>query len=163
MTKSLFPRASRQAVTAAVAGLALLGTAALCPAAADDIIDAQVDQAKIVQLPEHTATVIIGNPIVADVTLLKGTTKAILTGKGFGETNFIALDREGNSLGESIIRVKGTAFRGLIVQRGPDRESYTCAPRCLPTVNLGDTPGFMTATGGAIQAHNGLALGAAGK
>ncbi len=162
MTSRLFVRSLRQARCCLAAGLALLSFAPLNPAAADDFIDAQVDQAKIVQLPDNTATVVIGNPIVADVTLLKGTNKAILTGKGFGETNFIALDRAGNSLGESIIRVKSTAFRGLTVQRGLERESYTCAPRCLPTVNLSDAASFMGATGGAIQSHNALAAGGGG-
>jgi len=151
--------AARWAISAAAGGLALAGLAGVDPASAEDFIDAQVDQAKIVQLPDNTATVIIGNPIVADVTMLKGTNKAVLTGKGFGETNFIALDRSGNSLGESIIRVKSTAFRGLTVQRGLERESYTCAPRCLPSVNLSDSTAFMAATAGSIQSHNAMAGG----
>ena len=156
MTLVTFSRARKAARLGAHGGLALLAIAFALPAAADDLIDVQVDQAKIIQLPEKTATVIIGNPIIADVTLLKGNNKMVLTGKGFGETNLIALDSGGNSLGESTIRVK-TGFNGLTVQRGLDRESYSCAPKCQPSVVLGDTTKFAGDTAGQIQAHSALA------
>ena len=160
MTKRRLPR---------VLGGARFGAAACCvwlsalsPATADDVIDVQVDQAKIIQLPEKTSTIIIGNPIVADVTLLKGSANMVLTGKGFGETNLIALDSKGNSLGESTIRVM-TGFKGLVVQRGGDRESYSCLPRCQPVVVLGDTSKFMGDTGAQIQSHQSLAKTASAK
>ena len=146
---------SRNAVAAAALGLAI------APAFADPRIDVKVDEAKIIELPEKTATVILGNPIVADVTLLKNNNKVVLTGKGFGETNLIALDASGNTLGESVIHVL-TGFKGLVVQRGGDRESYSCEPRCLPTVVLGDSAAFMGATGGQIQTHTGMATGGGG-
>ena len=132
------------------------------PARAAGFIEAKIDVAQIIQLPEKTATVVIGNPIVADVTPLKNSGgKMILTGRGFGETNLIALDAQGNSLGESQIRVK-SGFGGdgnLVVQRGGDRESYSCAPRCQPTVVLGDNAKFVGETSGQIQAHTGASGG----
>ncbi len=140
--------------------LALLSGA--MPACADPRIDVLVDEAKIVELPEKTATVILGNPIVADITLLKGNNKIVLTGKGFGETNLIALDASGNTLGESVIHVK-LGFKGLLVQRGSDRQSYSCEPKCLPTVVLGDAAAYMSESGAQIQAHAGLAGGGGGK
>ena len=161
MTPVLIPRLRRVACRDTAIAFALLALGSTGLARADDIIQVQIDQAKIVQLPDNTKTVIIGNPIVADVTLLKGNSKMVLTGKGFGETNFIALDKDGNSLGESTIQVR-SAFRGLIVQRGLDRESYSCAPRCQPTVNLGDTSKFMGEAAGDIQAHTSLSSGGPG-
>jgi Flp pilus assembly secretin CpaC len=155
MTIGRFPRVARGTWPNAAVCL-LISAMGIASASAEEIIDVQVDQAKIVQLPEKTSTIIIGNPIVADVTLLKGSGNMVLTGKGFGETNLIALDKQGNSLGESIIRVK-TGFKGLVVQRGSDRESYSCLPRCQPVVVLGDTAKFMGETAGQIQAHTGLA------
>ena len=53
-----------------------------------------VDQARIVKIPASAQTLVIGNPQIADVTLQNGV--MIVTGKGFGETNFIALDAVGN-------------------------------------------------------------------
>ena len=51
-----------------------------------------------------TETLIVGNAAIADLTLLKQG-GAIVTGKGFGETNFIALDGAGSPLAQSLIRV----------------------------------------------------------
>ncbi|MBX9741301.1 MAG: pilus assembly protein N-terminal domain-containing protein [Beijerinckiaceae bacterium] len=122
-------------------------------AAAAEIITVILDQAKIIQLPERTSTVIVGNPGVADVTLLKKNGRMIITAKGFGETNMLALDAQGNSIGESLVRVVAPEH-ALIVQRGLERESYSCNPRCQPTVNLGDTTRFMTETAGQVQQRN---------
>lgn len=122
-------------------------------ARAAEIITVVLDQAKIIQLPERTSTVIIGNPGVADVTLLKKNGRMIITAKGFGETNMLALDAQGNSIGESTVRVVAPEH-ALIVQRGLERESYSCNPRCQPTVNLGDTTRFMAETAGQVQQRN---------
>lgn len=125
-----------------------IGTAAVClslalsiPAFAADTVTVTVDQAKIVQIPPGTRTLIIGNPMIADVTLLKSGNTMIVTGKGFGETNMIALDANGTPVAELNILVVGDP-RALVVQRGMDRQSYTCAPRCQPTAVLGDDTAF---------------------
>ncbi len=158
MSMKTLSRRKQCAHLTAASLVAIVATLAAAPARADDVIDVQIDQAKIIQLPDRTATVVIGNPIVADVTLLKGGGKMVLTGKGFGETNLIALDASGNSLGESTIRVKA-GFRGLVVQRGSDRESYSCLPRCQPSVVLGDSPKFVGDAAGQIQAHTAMSAG----
>jgi Flp pilus assembly secretin CpaC len=120
-------------------------------ARADDTIVVTADQARIVKIPAGAQTLVIGNPIIADVTLQNGV--MIVTGKGFGETNFIALDSSGNPVAESTIRVIG-ANNALVVQRGMEQQSYTCAPRCQPTVKLGDDPKYMNEVAGEFQAHN---------
>jgi hypothetical protein len=124
-----------------------------CVARADDTLTVTVDQARIVKVPSGTKTLIIGNPMIADVTLLKTGQTMIVTGKGFGETNFIALDGDGKPLAQSQIRVI-SGSNGLIVQRGMDRQSYTCAPRCQPAARLGDDAGYFNDVTGQIQAHN---------
>ncbi len=96
--------------------------------------------------------------MIADVTLLKSGNTMIVTGKGFGQTNMIALDAGGNPVAESNIVVVGDP-RALVVQRGMDRQSYTCAPRCQPTAVLGDDTGYFNNVAAEIQAHNADALG----
>jgi hypothetical protein len=145
----------RRGLGAITLGLAL---ALPIPAFAVDTVTVTVDQAKIVEIPPGTRTLIIGNPMIADVTLLKSGSTMIVTGKGFGETNMIALDSNGSPLAESNILVVGDP-RGLVVQRGMERESYTCAPRCQPTAVLGDDSAFFNNTASQIQAHNSNALG----
>ena len=137
---------------------ALISCLLLAPAAADQTLVVTVDQARVVKLPVSARTLVIGNPMIADVTLLKQGGTMIVTGKGFGETNLIALDTGGNPVAESMIQVVNGG-NGLVVQRGMDRQSYTCAPRCQPTARLGDDPAFFNEVAGQIQAHNSQATG----
>lgn len=129
-----------------------LSLALLVSAHADDTLVVTVDQARIVKVPIGTRTLVIGNPSIADVTLLKNGTSMVVTGKGFGQTNFIALDSDGTPVAQSEIQVIAGAG-GLVVQRGMDRQSYNCAPRCQPVVRLGDDPDYFTKVAGQVQAH----------
>lgn len=127
--------------------------AAAVPARADDKIVAVIDQARLVKIPAGTQTLVIGNPTVADVTLMKQNDLMILTPKAFGETNFIALDDKGNPVAESTIEVVG-GTNTLIVQRGMDRQSYSCAPRCQPVERLGDDDKYLNAVANQAQTHS---------
>ncbi len=139
---------SRLVACAASALLFLAGIGAA--AAASPVLSVSIDQAKIAKVPEGTKTLVIGSPIVADVTLLHGSNTMVVTGKGYGETNLIALDGEGNVLDEKMIRVEPTNSV-LVVQRGTERESYSCTPRCMPSVQLGDSADFGSDTPPADQ------------
>lgn len=150
-----FPKFAAHHARHALFAISALTTAVListAPVRANDTIEVVLDQAKVLQLPANTSTVIIGNPVIADVSMLRRTNQMVLTGKGYGETNMIALDSEGNAIGESTVRVTGSTH-GLIVQRGMTRETYSCNPRCQPTLNLGDDEKFMTGTAGQIRAR----------
>ena len=125
-------------------------------ARAADIINVYLDQAKIIEIPETTATVVIGNPLFVDAAMLKSGGKLVLTGKGFGETNLVTLDKNGAAVSELIVRVH-PGERSLIVQRGAERESYTCNPRCQPVVSLGDSARFMGETSSQINSRNAAA------
>jgi Flp pilus assembly secretin CpaC len=116
-----------------------------------------IDQARVVKVPPGTETLIVGNAAIADLTLLKQG-GAIVTGKGFGETNFIALDGAGSPLPQSLIRVVG-GRNALLVQRGLDRQSYSCAPQCLPTAKLGDDAKYFGDVSGQVKEHNAQATG----
>lgn len=141
---------SWKAVSAVLAAAAF--SAVLSPASvlAADRINVVLDEAKVLQLPPNTSTIILGNPAIADVSMLKRNNQMILTGKSYGQTNLIALDADGKSVGESIVLVTGVPG-GLIVQRGLQRETYNCSPRCNPTINLGDDSKFMADTAGQAQ------------
>lgn len=130
--------------------------AAHAQTASDPVITVVLDQAKIVQLPENTATIVLGNPFIVDVTMLQKNQKMVLTGKTFGETNLIALDKTGAPISEATIRVQASQ-KLLTVQRGFDRESYQCETRCQPTVVLGDVPRHMNDAISQSQARTGAA------
>ena len=122
------------------------------------LVIVSLDQARIVKVPERTQTLVIGNPLIADVTLLKTNGTMVITGKGFGETNLIALDAQGTPVAESMIRVNGEN-RNVVVQRGMERESYSCAPRCQPTVTLGDSAKYANDIAGVIKSRDSSSKG----
>ena len=132
-------------------------------AASEDILRITVDQAQIAKLPSNTATVIIGNPSIADVTTLKNGAGMVVTGKGYGRTNLIALDAQGNLIDEKQIHVEPTKHV-LVVQRGDARESLSCDPVCMPTAVLGDDTKVFSTVSGQVSAHDAAAKqGAAAK
>lgn len=150
----------RQGLAAALAVCAALAAGAPSALAADAVIDVKLDDARVVALPKNVKTLIIGNPVIADVTMLKGGDKMVVTGKSYGQTNLIALDNDGRQLGETTLRVDvGHAKGSLLVQRGGDRETYFCNPLCHPTITLGDGLKYTGDIAGQISTRNGLAGG----
>ena len=77
--------------------VAICLTVAATTSAAADNISVVLDRAQVIRLPDRVATLIIGNPSVADGTLQNGGL-LVVTGKGYGSTNVIALDRAAKSL-----------------------------------------------------------------
>jgi Flp pilus assembly secretin CpaC len=123
----------------------LLWPAAVFAEPSADTVAVNVDQAKLVRLPGRVATIVIGNPLIADVTLQPGGL-VVVTGKGYGATNFIAMDRSGQVLVDRIIQVEGPTDQLITIYRGVDRESYSCMPICQRRVTLGDGEGYFKST-----------------
>ena len=132
------------------------------PARAEtDLIAVTLDQAKIAKLPAGATTLIIGNPMIADVAMLKNNNSMVITGKGFGQTNLIAIDAGGTIIEEKQVRVL-PAKTVLVLQNGSSRVSYACNPVCMPTVQLGDDDKIFRDTGEQISTRNGYASGGSG-
>ncbi len=123
-----------------------------------EAVTVTVDHAKVLRLPEKAQTVIVGNPAIADVTVQRNGVM-IVTGKSYGVTNLIALDATGALLAESSVRVGAASDSILTVQRGLDRESYSCTPACQPSAQLGDSKNFFDSTNGQSGSRNAVATG----
>ena len=156
MRKEFLRRHVRICVLVAVALLAL--PAAVHAEGTADAIAVNVDQAKLVKLPGKVATIVVGNPLIADVTLQPGG-MIVVTGKGYGATNFIALDRLGEVLVDRQIQVEGPSDRLVTVYRGIERESYSCMPICQRRVTLGDGDNYFNTTMGQAGALSSSASG----
>ena len=100
-------------------GLLLVPLAVPSPAA--ESISVVVDQAKLIKLPEKVATIVVGNPLIADVSLQPGG-MMVVTGKGYGSTNVMALDRQGTVLVDRMVQVEGPTDKLVTVYRGVERE-----------------------------------------
>jgi Flp pilus assembly secretin CpaC len=140
--------AYRRSASQTLGSAALLLAAVMAsPAHAIDTISIAVDQATITKMPDSVSTLVIGNPIIADVTVRPGGL-LVVTGKAYGVTNLIALDGSGAVLSERYIEVTGPRDEVVVVYRGVDRESYSCMPDCQPRIVVGDAPRFFGQTMG---------------
>jgi Flp pilus assembly secretin CpaC len=123
-----------------------------------ETVNIVLDQASILKLPEKVATIVIGNPSVADGSLQSGGL-LVVTGKGYGTTNLIALDQRGNELAEYALKVSAPKDGRVTIYRGVERETWSCVPNCERSVVLGDSqPYFETAVSQA-GARNGQSTG----
>jgi Flp pilus assembly secretin CpaC len=120
-----------------------------------DAVMVMVDHAKVIKLPEKTQTVIVGNPMIADVAVQKNGI-LVVTGRAFGITNMIALDASGKMLAESRVTVRASTDALVTVQRGMERESYSCAPQCQPSIQLGDSTKYFGEVGAQTSTRNQL-------
>lgn len=146
--------------------VALVSTLWIAPtladsASADGSLSLALDQAKLVKLPERAATLVIGNPLIADAALQPGGL-IVLTGKGYGATNLIALDRKGNVLLEKNVQVSDPGLDTVVVYKGINRETYSCTPICQPRNTLGDGEKFFTQTLTQTTTLNAQATGTGG-
>jgi hypothetical protein len=84
----------------------------------------------------------------------------VITGKGYGITNLVVLDRAGTVLMQKSVEVQGPDADVVVLYRGIERETYSCTPICERRLTLGD--GNVVFDTGVAQAgsRNGLAQGA---
>jgi len=139
--------------------LGLILSALLLPrsVAAAETLEVILDQAALMKLPEKVSTIVVGNPMIADIAIQSGGL-VVVTGKGFGATNLIALDRTGAVLLERNVVVSGPRGRDTVqVYRGAQRETYSCTPSCERRITLGDSADFFTATATQAEARNAAA------
>jgi hypothetical protein len=132
--------------------LSALATAVPTTASAAGIIEVKLDQATIRKVNPLTATLVVGNPLIADVSVQAGGVM-VVTGKGYGVTNLIALDRDGNVLAKEIVEV-ASPVDVVVVYRGVTRESYSCTPHCERRITLGDSPEYFATTLGETGDRN---------
>jgi hypothetical protein len=122
----------------------------------DGVIVVHLDQARILKLPERTATLVIGNPLIADAVVQPGGV-VVITARSYGATNLVALDRAGATLLDTRIQVVTTADKVVVVYRGVDRETYSCVPYCERRATIGDTPAYFAANLTQIGTFSALA------
>jgi Flp pilus assembly secretin CpaC len=108
-------------------------------------VSVKVNMARILRIDAPAATVIIGNPGVADVTIQDPQT-LVLTGKSFGQTNLIILNSSGNPIADTMIEVTQDLADVVTVFNGASRQSYSCEPDCQSVVMIGDDVGYTTST-----------------
>lgn len=135
MRLSMPRRLTLRTCVAVVATLAATGLAQ-----ASDLI-VRFDQSQLLRLPRAISQVIIGNPSIADASV-QASNLLVVTGKTFGVTNIIALDKNGNVIQDQRVVVQRDDIRMVNLHKGSQRQSFTCAPNCTPTITIGDDQEF---------------------
>jgi Flp pilus assembly secretin CpaC len=97
--------------------------------AAAPTLSVPIDQSARIALPAGTRDVMIGNPAIADVSVLDGR-NAVVLGKGYGVTNLLVIDQLGRTVMERQIVVSAPTVGRVSVIRGPKVEEYACAAGC---------------------------------
>ena len=136
------PGLFRSAFVAAVLAIAPLGVPGAFAQDQDAVtVTVNANMARVLRINAPAATVIIGNPAVADVTIQDPQT-LILTGKSYGRTNMIILDSLGDPIADTIVEVAQLKNDTVTVFSGAQRTSVACAPNCQPVIMLGDDTSY---------------------
>ncbi len=126
---------------AAVGALALL---AAVPALAQSRLSVEIDQAQRVQLRGPAGSVVVGNPQIADVTVVDSNT-LFITGKGYGVTEVVAVDPIGRTVFQSqVVVTDGDGTGRVRMWRGPQATEMACASSCSPSVRGSSGPATPT-------------------
>ena len=68
-------------------------------------------------------------------------------------------DRSGATLSDNTIQVKGPADKVVLVYRGIERETYSCAPHCERRLTVGDSTTYFTGNLNQVSTFGALAQG----
>ena len=139
--------------------MALFLAAAVSRAVADETVIVHLDEARVLKLPDRATTVVIGNPLIADLSVQTGGI-AVVTGKSYGATNVVVMDKSGAILTEHVVQVQESPDQTVVMYRGITRETYSCMPDCSPRITLGDDTKFFTDAMAQVSARNAQSLAA---
>lgn len=121
----------------------LCATAPALAGEAREPISVVVDHAKVMRISAPAATVVVGNPAIADASVQDRQT-IVLTGKVLGTTNLVILDAKGQLIADEQIRVEKSEQGYVTVQRGAARFTYACTPKCNTALEPGDFNDYFT-------------------
>lgn len=137
----------------------LLG-AATAAAAEEERLSVSVDHARVIKIDRVAETIIIGNPSIVDVTVHDSET-LVLTGRSFGITNLVVLDRDGTAIIDEEVAVRSFEAGTVRIYRQAARTTYACSPQCEPTVTIGDDTNAFSAASTQFDIRQGMAMGVA--
>jgi hypothetical protein len=140
----------------AVASLSIF--TATAPLAGTEIV-VMADEAKLVSVGGDIATVVVGNPSIADATI-QGE-NVFIHGRSYGSTNLIVLDKQGSQIANLGVTVMQGGNSNLTVFRGGGKYSYVCDPQCESALRIGDRPDYYDSVESETTKKIGLSTGLA--
>jgi len=140
--------------------LASAGYADAAPKGAD--VALALDEVHTLTFKAPIATVYVGNPAIADVTMIDAR-HAFVQGKGYGRTNIVALNSDNVQVFNTHVTVTGGEGSGtVILNRGAQRITLNCAGgHCEPTPMPGDDQKAYDTENNQVTSHQNAARGMA--
>jgi Flp pilus assembly secretin CpaC len=120
-------------------GTATAAVLFICASAHAGQFTVESGKTKPLRLKGEAASVVLGNPNIADVAVHDGQL-LFISGKVFGTTNLIIFNEDGQAIYTGDIVVTTNTANMVTVQRGSENYTYDCAPDCRPTLTIGDAP-----------------------
>jgi hypothetical protein len=160
MRRALFAAAIIAAAMPAYAASKLAHMAKYVPQ--NDAVALALDEVHTLTFRAPVATVYVGNPTIADVTMIDAR-HAFVQGKGYGRTNIVALNRDNVQVFNTHVTVTGSEGGGTVtLNRGAQRVTLNCAGgRCEPTPMPGDDQKTYDAASSQAASHQAAARGIA--
>jgi len=118
-------------------------------------IKVEMDHAKVLRIDGTAHTVILGNPAIADAVVHNQNT-LIITGRAFGSTNLVVLDRDSNPIADEVLVVTQSTATVVQIHRRGERFSHRCSPRCDSDMVPGDNKEFFEKNLKSAQARQEL-------
>ena len=117
-----------------------------------------LDEVHTLTFKNPIATVYVGNPAIADVTMIDAR-HAFVQGKSYGRTNIVALNHDNAQVFNTQVTVTGGESSGtVILNRGAQRITLNCAGgRCEPTPMPGDDQKAYDTENSQVTSHQSAA------
>lgn len=116
------------------AGLAFALLAAPLAAYAQSApLSVEVDHTSRINLRGAAASVVVGNPQIADVTVVDAHT-LFVSGRGFGSTEIVVLDAMGRTIYQSEVVVSAPTTGQVRIWRGAAVTDMSCSATCAPAI-----------------------------
>jgi hypothetical protein len=120
-----------------------------------------MDEVRTITFPKPVATIYVGNPSIADINMIDSR-HAFILGKGYGNTNMLALDHDGTQVSNTHISVLAREDATVTLQKGANRVTYSCTSRhCEATPLPGDSKEVFDSQNSQISTHAAAAKTAA--
>lgn len=116
-----------------------------------DPVSVVIDRAAILSVSRPASTVVVGNPAIADATILDNQT-LVITGRSFGTTNLIILDPDGKQIRDELVSVSLADDHGVTIHRRVTRQTFSCTPACAPMLSVGDDVNAFDAVDSQLRA-----------
>jgi Flp pilus assembly secretin CpaC len=138
--------ASNKRVGSFGAGLVLIAMSFTAPSLyASERVVVEKNHSARIALKSQAGAIIVGNPQIADATVID-TTTVYIVGRGFGSSSITIVDRMGRQLYDGTIVVTAPSQGSVTLYKGKEQTLMVCNQICVAQVTTADTLGTVDQT-----------------